>query len=390
MSKPKLALLKQSSRSYGGLEKQTLGLIQEITSRGYSVDLLTQGPCHFPNIKHLTVYPLCRRKALSYFSLKTYIQECEKWLKENRYSHILGLERHKTQTHYRAGSGIHRYFLEQRLENSSLLKRSLLKANPFHKLVLDLEEATFGSNGAKRIYCNSQMVIDQAKHYYQTDPQRLMLIQNGIEWEKSQEPFNKRLERKLDSFEKLGLNLDSRYLLFLGNGYERKGLKTALRALSLSNSSFQLLVAGKDSRLNSYKSFAKQLGLCKRVHWLKNEHSPSDLYMVSEALILPTLYDPSSNVVLEALSLGLYILGSSHDGSSLNLDLNHGQALDPLKQEPWKDAIDRLWKAPLTTTQSISARESVRHLEWKNQLKRLVDDFLAHEPTTLATGTLAT
>lgn len=379
MSPPRIALLKQSTHLQGGLEKQTKAIIHSLLVRGYEVDLLCQEPCTWPTTDKLKIHTLSKRKRLSFFNLLSYERAVASWLTDHRYSHILGLERHSHQTHYRAGSGVHRYFLDERKKSSSLLKRWSLELNPFHRLVLQLEKQTFGPKGARRIYTNSQLVARQIQSYYDTEESRLCVIHNGVRWQALQASFDASLDPSKSHLQKeksLPIPDHERCLLFLGHGYERKGLRTVLMAMAHAESDFHLMVAGKERHLRTFQELAKQLKLDHRIHWLGAHHTPTTLYSNCEALILPTLYDPFANVTLEALAMGRTVFTSTHDGASEVLASYAGLVLDPRETLAWAKAITQLWKTPHHPTQRLAIRQSVQHLESSFQTKLLIDDLL--------------
>lgn len=367
----RIALLKQSSCLRGGLEKQTLGIIHSLLERGLEVDLLCQSPCDWPKLAGLRVLAISSKKSLSYLSLRHYDRALKHHFQHHRYERVLGLERHHFQTHYRAGSGVHKYFLQQRAGHGSYLREILLNLNPFHRLVLQLEAKTFGANGARRIYTNSQMVASQITDAYQTNSSRLHVIRNGVAWSSMQTAFDTSLtQSRLD-----GLDERERYLCFIGHGYERKGLKTALEALAQARGNFHLLVIGKEKSLPTYKNICKKLDIENRVHFLDARYTPLQLYQVCESLVLPSQYDPCSNVILEALAMGLNVLASMRDGASELLAEGCGKKLCPDTPRVWADALEELWNNRASIPERQKIRASVQHLEWDQQLSKLVDDF---------------
>jgi len=104
-------------------------------------------------------------------------------------------------------------------------------------------------------------------------------------------------------------------ICFVGHGFARKGLATALRAL-VHLPAVHLDVVGDDRRMPRYRSLSVTLGVADRVRFLGRVDDPGAVVSHSRALVLPTRYDPSANVVLEALACGVPPVTTHHDGAS--------------------------------------------------------------------------
>jgi UDP-glucose:(heptosyl)LPS alpha-1,3-glucosyltransferase len=88
-----------------------------------------------------------------------------------------------------------------------------------------------------------------------------------------------------------------------------------LEALAGVNLSFKLIVAGKGG-IGCYRSFAEVRGLKDKVKFLGLVKEVDYLYAASDLLVLPSIYEPFSNVCLEAMASGLPILTSRVNGVS--------------------------------------------------------------------------
>ena len=102
--------------------------------------------------------------------------------------------------------------------------------------------------------------------------------------------------------------------MFLGSGFERKGLAFALKALARLKHG-TLLVAGSD-RASHYKALAGRLGLDERVCFLGPRRDPERLLAAADCLVLPTIYDPCANSCLEALCAGVPVVTTRANGAS--------------------------------------------------------------------------
>ena len=112
--------------------------------------------------------------------------------------------------------------------------------------------------------------------------------------------------------------------LFVGSGFDRKGLAILLHALSQLPSA-RLIIVGKDKHGARYRALAEQLGVSQRIHWAGAVTDPAAWYGLGHALVLPTVYDPFPNVVPEAMASGLPVITSnSCGGAELIKEGNNG------------------------------------------------------------------
>ena len=206
---------------------------------------------------------------------------------------------------YRAGDGVHKVFL-------SIEKKS--KTNLLHPIYLFLEKSCF--NKAKHIIANSQMVKNDIISTYKIASDKISVIHNGIKVKE----FNYQ-----QSFHKLtkefSISEDQKILLYVGSGFERKGVKEFLNVISkLTDSDIKAFVVGKEKNIEYYQQVSKELDIDKQVIFTGTREDVDDFYSISDIFLLPTHYDPFSNVVLEAMSFGNAVFTTRQNGASEILD----------------------------------------------------------------------
>jgi len=185
---------------------------------------------------------------------------------------------------YRAGDGVHKEYL----------KTKGFTLNPLHLAYLYLEKRSFLN--AKKIIANSKMVKNQIISNYKIDPDKIEVIYNGIEIKK----FDK-LKAKESLKKEFDID-DEKIILFVGSGFERKGVKEFLEIISKIDLDFKAFIVGKDKNIKKYKKIAKDLGLEKKVIFTGPRKDVDTFYAASDIFLFPTHYEPFSNVVLEAMS----------------------------------------------------------------------------------------
>jgi len=366
-----IAIIKSNFTPYGGAEKYTTRLIHAFVERDAEVDILTSAGTGWEGLDHevkrviLKQYPHNNLLRLLSFN-----SSAKRYLRKAEYDCILGMDRTDYQTHLRAGSGCHAAWIQRRCNESSPLRCLSFKTNPFHRTMIKLERRAFLSDNLKRLFCNSHLVKNEILHFYPETEKKLMVVHNGVEWHEFSRAFEERLAKRKQILENLCLQPDRFYFLFLGSGYERKGLMKALMALRMLPEYVELLVAGKDRQEENYKSFCEKSGIAGRVRFFGPQKDVIPFLQISDAFVLPTIYDPFSNASLEALAMGLYTVTSEANGCSEVIRDGAGSIIGSPGDissvaEAMKTALDdHLSKEEI--------RETVRHLDFETQLGKIV------------------
>jgi UDP-glucose:(heptosyl)LPS alpha-1,3-glucosyltransferase len=96
-------------------------------------------------------------------------------------------------------------------------------------------------------------------------------------------------------------------VLFVGSGFERKGLAHLLRAMALAGGKARLWVIGKGDK-GPYLRLAEKLGLSSRVTFWGPHQDVRSFYAAADLFAFPTLYDPFPTAAMEALAAGLPVI----------------------------------------------------------------------------------
>jgi len=128
---------------------------------------------------------------------------------------------------YRAGDGVHATWLEQRARVLPGWRAWAMRNNPYHRYLLHTERALFESPGLRAVICNANMVRDDILSRFAIDEARIEVIYNGVDTCR----FHPRLRHRRNALRvTLGLPGAPPLLLFVGSGFERKGLAAAVAA----------------------------------------------------------------------------------------------------------------------------------------------------------------
>ncbi len=359
-----ITLLKSTLSAHGGAEKYALRLAKALTEKFGQLTLITSGkaPCLDPSIKVVTD---TSRAWLSFKRVQAYDALCKEYTSKHPTRYIFSLDRNSHQTHIRASNGVHAAYLDRRSFHDPLWKRISYAYNPLHTQILRLEKAGFESAEVEKIFTNSHMVAQEILNHYSVDPKKIQVVHNGVEWETLK-----------SSFEKAEYNTSEVCnLLFVGNGYHRKGLPFLLHSLSLiKDKSFCLSVIGKDKNIPSFVRSAWALGLKDKVRFYGGQQDLIPFYQKADLVIIPSIYDPFANVTLEALAMGVFVLSSTSNGACEILNPSNGISFH-LSQSPeyLASLLNPLIQKRKTPEKAQAIRASVHHLDFSSQLTPLLD-----------------
>jgi len=92
-------------------------------------------------------------------------------------------------------------------------------------------------------------------------------------------------------------------------------------------------------------------------------------YKKADALVIPSFYDPFANVTVEALAMGLFVVSSKTNGGSEALTKTNGVVV----KDSLIDALETALKKPKTKERASQIRESVKHLDFSNQMRLFLE-----------------
>lgn len=226
---------------------------------------------------------------------------------------------------FRAGDGVHAEWLRTRDRFEPFWKKLLRPLNGKHRRVLALERAVFDPSGTRAVIANSRLVRDQILANFPYPADRIHVIPNGVGPAAPAPPREAALRR-------FGLDGELWRPLFLGTGWERKGLRTAVDAAGMVEDT-ELLVAGRGPA-DLYRG--------DHVRFLGPVSDLPALFAAADMLVLPTWYDPFSNACLEALAAGLPVLTTGSNGFSEIITPGvHGEVVEPGDAPGFAEAIER-------------------------------------------------
>ncbi len=372
----RIAIIKSNYAPYGGAEKYTTRLINFFVKKNVEVDVLTSTHGKWDSLqRNINRVALKQLPYNNLLRLLTFNYSVNRHLRKVHYDCILGMDRTEYQTHLWLGGGCHRAWIERRRSEFSRLRCISFTINPFHRAMMEMERRAVFSHALQRIFCNSNLVKDEILHFYPGTAGKMTVIYNSAEWYEFSEAFEEGLVRRDDILKTLNLKPDKFYYLFLGSGYERKGLAKAIMALRFLPGYTELIVVGKDKHENRYQRLSEKSGLADRVHFFGPRKEVIPFLQVSDASVLPTLYDPCAGASVEALAMGLYTVTSAANGCSEVIREGAGFVIENLGDDG--SVAEAMGTALGERLSKREIRETVRHLDFETQLGKIVDICVA-------------
>ncbi len=308
----KLALVRQKYTPYGGAERFMARAVSALRESGADVTVIARAWQGEPGQNFIRCDPFYLGRTWRDAGFAAAVQ---KIIASRAFDLVQSHERIPGCQIYRAGDGVHATWLELRGRVQSLVAKLAVDLQPWHRHTLAAEVAMFRHRDLKAVICNSRMVRDDIAARFGVAQERLHVIHNGVDLEYFH-PDLCRMHRQRIRKE-LNIPLNAPLILFVGSGFERKGLPQLLEASArLPRRDAHLIVVGRDRQATALRERVRQLGIGTRVHFVGGQSDVRPFYGAADVFALPTLYDPFPNAALEAMACGLPVVTSTTSGAA--------------------------------------------------------------------------
>jgi len=353
----KLALIRQRYAQDGGAERFVARAIEALRGEDVALTLVTREWTPGQGFEVLRCNPFYLGRTWRDWS---FARSACGTLRERQFDLVQSHERVACCDLYRAGDGVHREWLTQLARVRGPLGRLALKLNPYHRYTMRAERRLFESAQLKAVICNSRMVRDEIVGYFRISAEKLHVIYSGVDLD----AYHPDLRRhRAEVREGCGISEKAPLFLFVGSGFERKGVAALLEAMALLPQEARALVVGRDKHLARFVRRAGRLGLARRVLFLGRQADVRPFYGAADALVLPTLYDPFPNVALEAMAAGLPVVTSTKSGAAELIDEGkNGYVCDALDHVALSERLRRLMEVAARAEMAGAARRTVEDL----------------------------
>jgi UDP-glucose:(heptosyl)LPS alpha-1,3-glucosyltransferase len=334
---PRIALVRSRYDAFGGAERFVQNAVEALRNEGASLTLVTRA---WPGLdgSAIVVDPF---HIGSLWRDWGFARGACAALGKRHFDLVQSHERIACCDVYRAGDGVHAEWLAQRARIQSPLARLATHLSPHHRFLLDAERALFTSTRLKAVICNSAMVKGEIARHFATPEAKLVLIRNAVEGSRFHPGLREEFARAVR--QQLSIPAEAMVFACVGSGFARKGVNALLDALARRREASWAIVVGKDKRTPAYVARARGLGIGERVRFVGAVSDVRPYYAAADAFVLPTLYDPFPNAVLEAMACGLPVVTTTKcGGAEILREGESGFVRDALDIAGIAEALDRL------------------------------------------------
>ncbi len=377
MNEVRIALIRSRYTPFGGAERFVESALAALAEKGVTLTLITRewkGPAERSVI-------LCNPFHIGrLWRDRGFARSVQKIIAGKKFALVQSHERIAGCDVFRAGDGAHAAWLEARTRTQGRFAQLATRFSPWHRYMLKAEAQMFADPRLRAVICISRMVANDVRRFFRVPEEKLRVIYNGIDCDN----FSPKLRElhRTPIREKLFIPAQATVFLFVGSGFDRKGVRQLLAAFaSIPDKQIHLIIVGKDRKQNIYERQAKALGINERVHFCGPQRDVRPYYGAADAFVLPTLYEPLSNAVLEALASGLPVVTSTRCGAAELITPGvNGFVCDALDVDALALHMAALLDPVLRDSASRAARTSVQHLtlrDMSNRYLRLYEELLS-------------
>ncbi|MCR4319051.1 MAG: glycosyltransferase family 4 protein [Candidatus Brocadiaceae bacterium] len=313
----KIALVYPKYTTHGGTERFIFNFSRQLLDMGHEVHLVV-GKVDGPVDRRTIVHKVPIIKLGKFLKVLSFLLFSQRILKKYQFDIVQGFGRTIKQDVFRAGGGCHKEYRKHVLKK---IRNPLLRYFKLYQLrqllILYTEKKQFSQGNYKKIAAVSNRVKKEIVSNYGVPEADIEVIYNGVDTE-TFHPQNK--ERYGNEIRKIfNIKSDEKVILFLGTGFERKGLTLLMHACAIikdSHPDTKLLVVGKDNNVQKHVRLSRELGISNRVIFTGPQSDVKRFYAASDIFVFPTLYEPFGNVCLEAMASGLPVITSRLNGAS--------------------------------------------------------------------------
>jgi len=331
MKKKIAIIIERMDPTLGGAERSISELAEAMSHRGLTVHIIAAtGQIDSPNTHILFPEKSGKRTSFSAFE-----KALKNHLSQNNYDIVHSVLPFDFADIYQPRGGS---YTEAVLRNAASYENKFFayfkKATTFinfrRNALLHAERRVCENLTGPVIAALSDYVARQFKEHYRIDPKRIAVIRNGIKTDRLIDNCKVNIMRK-QIFRQLKISDSSDYILFLfaANNFRLKGLGCLIKALSVAaNNNTLLMVVGRDDT-TAYRNLAQKVGIANKIIFLGQIGDIQNIIAVSDAVVLPTYYDPSSRIVLESLAAGKPVITTAFNGATeLFTAGRHGIVID--------------------------------------------------------------
>lgn len=316
----KIAIIRRRYTFHGGAEGFSQALIKQLALAGNEIHLYA---IEWENVEAKNVYfhKVPSITCNSFLRDLTFAVSSFFILRKHRKHYDIIQSHDKTlyQDIYRAGDGCHIEWLKQRWKRIGIAGKLSIVLNPYHWLILGLEQVIFRQHRFKKIIAISEMVKRNIIENYKVSADDIEVIYNGADIDRFHPDIIKKHRGEIRK--QFGLTESDFVVLFVGSGFERKGVEQLIKAVESIPEPVTVLIVGKGKHppisplakggIKEGSSVRKQ-----NIIFCGPQKEIERFYAAADIFVFPAIYEPFGNVHLEALASGLPVITTSNSGAA--------------------------------------------------------------------------
>ena len=195
----------------------------------------------------------------------------------------------------------------------------------YYLLARQLEKISY--NKINQIIANSVYTAETIQRIHKIEAKRISICHKSIDIKKFEEIS--RISKKMDIY--------PARILFVGNNFQRKGLRTLIQSSVEVLRHFpetEFWIVGEDKMQSKFENLCKELGVyTSYTFWgLKSQEELIKIYNMATIFALPSLTEAFGVVFLEAMACGLVVIGTEVGGIPEIIKNGHNGILVPPNQ----------------------------------------------------------
>lgn len=368
-------IAKRISHNLGGAERVSLYLGKQLAESGYDVHIITN--YSDTPIERVKLHQLKVRNWFSPWRLMSFQRKVKRMIESQKFDLVYSLCQVFPVDIYRVGDGVHQYWMKLQYPNFFIRWVKYI-TSPVHLTMKWLENRIIREGKSGLFITNSHLIKNQLMDYFDISEKRIKVIYNGVD----HDTFNRNTKANREQMrEKHGIDKNEFVLLFVSNNWERKGLSTIFESIPKTGiANISLVVAGRGNK----KRYVARAEECRvnpsKLIFAGQTEEIEKYYGMSDALVLPSRYEPFANVCLEAMACGIPAVTTRSNGSSEVIsDGDDGFILDK-----WDDTeglarvIKQLYDNASHKKMGNNAALAAQKYTWKShfeQTKKIIDSL---------------
>ncbi|MEE3744960.1 glycosyltransferase family 4 protein [Campylobacter porcelli] len=165
-------------------------------------------------------------------------------------------------------------------------------------------------NNSAKIITNSNLTRYQLETIYDIKPNKISTIYPGINLPTQVQKGS----AKMQLCKELSLDMEFSIILFISNNLKNDGVAEFIKLLSQIQNKINAIIISSDKSAPKYRKMAKKLGV--RAIFKQPPKTLNRYYEAADIFVLPSLYNPFSTQILEALSYGSICFTTANNGAS--------------------------------------------------------------------------